>query len=143
MLNKHILNLLPRKPRTVLQTTFSLGVESKTSMITTSSCGCIATQLNGLPITAVSTWPSMRNFLTYREIVFVDICYRKLTLSISKTMILDNQIALHRKSWLYARAACSQLPSLLVLQKLINAKRTLRYDDALCAHSLKFNVLTF
>ena len=30
-------------------------------------------------------------------------CNRKLTLSISKPKISDNQIALHRKSWLYAR----------------------------------------
>ena len=45
-----------------------------------------------------------RNFSrTYREIVFVDICSKMLNSSIRKPKISVNQIALRRKSWLYAR----------------------------------------
>ena len=111
-------------------------------MITSSLCGRIAMQVYSLPIIAMSTWPSMRNFRTYREIVFFDICNNKLTSPISKPRISVNQIALHHKSWLYT---CSMLtitftPGLAIVNYC--KERYFRSHHTLHAHSLSFHILT-
>ena len=74
------------------------GCCNRTSIIASSSWGCIALKEYGLPITALSALPILWNFCQNREIVLLDICNSTLTSSIWKPIISVNQIALQRKS---------------------------------------------
>ena len=100
LLTQNLIPLQYTHPAQFLTVSFS-GCSSTAFIIKNSTCGCIATLLNGLPIVFAFTSPKFKTLETYRSIVLGEILKAAATSSTWYPKISLIQMARHCRSSLY------------------------------------------